>query len=91
MKSDDENTITQHLAQRSKLYSLLYKKLPNHRAGFRHPGHLSGMAIGKDLNVSHQTFYKWCNKDKLPARHVTPLTELDGSQLTVEDLIPFVI
>lgn len=90
--SKDENTISQvHLAQKSKLYALLYAKLPEHRAGWRHPGHLSGQKIGRDLNISHQTFYKWCAKDKIPAKQAKPITQLTGSQVTIEDLVPFII
>lgn len=75
---------------RSDLYKLLYKNLPKHRSG-KYGQKLSGKKIGDDCGVSYQSVYRWFDQDRLPAKQVKKLTELKGSSLKVEDLLPFVI
>ena len=90
MPIENEEIGGTNIGHRSQLYRTLYLKLPNHR-GDRHRMRLSGKKIADDLNVSYQTVYKWFDKDKLPAKHVKGLIALDGSKLSPEDLLEFVI
>ncbi len=85
----DEQIGDVSLRRDNALYVTLYRGLPNHRSD-KVPRQLSGKNIGDSLGVSYQSVYRWLEANRIHQRWVRPLTELEGSKLTVEDLLPFV-
>lgn len=78
------------------LYALLVEKLPEHRYTEQYQGGESRLILDTDkiaaeLNVSKkQTIYTWTKRNSIPAMRLHQFTELSGSQLTIEELSPFV-
>jgi len=74
----------------SKLFALLYEKLPEYRH-VNTPYTLKVTSLCNDLRIAPQGFYNWMRDDFLPQKQAVPLTRLQGSKVTLEDLIPFVM
>lgn len=88
-KKDDDDLIGVPKTQRSKLYKLLYKKLPNFRKADKEK--LDVDKIATKMKMSSQGIYKWFWADRIPQGKVSSLLALDGSELKQKDLVPFVL
>ena len=81
--------------ERSTLYTLCFKHLPNHRKviPLRKADAWNGLdieKISKEISVSTQKVSGWMKEDALPGRRVAALINLSGSSLTYELLGPFI-
>lgn len=72
------------------LYDLFWEKLPEYR-NEKFPDSLKGKELARDLDVTTQTIYMWFRNSKLPPKHVNKILNLSGSEMKLEDLIPYVI
>ena len=72
------------------LYKLLVEKLPEHRFMEKSLLILDTQKIADDLGIKNkQTIYTWTGRNSLPAIRLMSFVNLKGSQLTIDDLTPF--
>lgn len=89
----DENAMTDktrapidsRLKDLGDLQGLLIRACPPDKFHFR-----SIPLLAQALGISPQAIYKWIERDTVPAGWVRSLVELPGSELTLEDLTPYV-
>lgn len=79
----------------SKLYKLCYKKLPKHRKSTESSrGTIwRGLDIGKiseEIGVSKQKVSGWMKDNRIPAKRIQAMCNLEESEFVQEDLWPFV-
>ena len=72
-----------------KLYAVLIKAFPNHLDGKR----LNVGKLATDLSMARQSLYRWMENDAITpevAKLLIAKTKDTPSELTKEDLVPFV-
>jgi hypothetical protein len=81
--------------ERSELYVLCYKSLPEHRKLNRSVGgnEWRGLDIDKianEIGISTQKVSFWMQQNRVPGQRISAMIALDGSKLTYETLGPFI-
>jgi hypothetical protein len=93
--TDDIDTTDEDMAVTTRvsgdLYSLFLEKLPDYVKINSRYKYLDVEKIAVDLGLTRQSVYMWFSREKLQPNRAIPLTELPGSELAVDDLLPFVL
>jgi len=88
MKSDHEDLVGAAEVERD-LYTTLYEHLPNHRK--KEGTELDIPKLAQDLKMTRQGIDFWFLRKSLPPKRCKKLIALDGSTLTPEILLPFLM
>ncbi len=75
------------ISRREQIENLLFKNLPNHRT--EDGTKIDTAKLREDLDMTRQGINFWFTRGRISYFKMKELTELDGSTLTLEMLLPF--
>ena len=87
--SNSNQTAPECGRQPSELYTLCFRHLPKHRKFEGDHGLLNVAAISEQIGVSRQKVFLWLKNNRIPAHRVLEMVNLDGSELTLDILKPY--